>query len=169
MFQWMLGTWTLVPPSFLNPACASGSSCFTYCWNLPPRILSTILWKRLFYLCSPSRWSFQCPDWPSWSSNEKKQNMITDTSHSVFPVVLDHPSLPGCISHCVIPVKSYLSGKACCSTVKMPHKTKSSLSSPAAWYISNRMTLVLYAWKSCIQDFTHSPFDVSGPTKSEWK
>ena len=121
------------------------------------------------YLCSPSRWSFQCPDWLSWSSNEKKQNMITDTSHSVFPVVLDHSSLPGCISHSVIPVKSRLSGKACCSTVKMPHKTKSSLSSPAAWYISNRMTLVLYAWKSCIQDFTHSPLDVSGPTKSEWK
>ena len=31
MFQWMLATSSLVPLLFLNPACSSGSSHFTYC------------------------------------------------------------------------------------------------------------------------------------------
>ena len=35
----MLLNWYLVPLSFLNPAWASGSSQFTYCWSLVWRIL----------------------------------------------------------------------------------------------------------------------------------
>ena len=30
----MLAIWSLVPLPFLNPACTSGSSWFTYCWSL---------------------------------------------------------------------------------------------------------------------------------------
>ena len=41
--QQMLITWSLVPLLFLNPACTSGSSQFTYCWSLPWRILSITL------------------------------------------------------------------------------------------------------------------------------
>ena len=36
----MLPIWSLVPLPFLNSACISGSSRFTYCWNLAWRILS---------------------------------------------------------------------------------------------------------------------------------
>ena len=43
MIQGMLTIWSLVPLPFLNPACTSGSSQFTYCWNLAWRILSTAL------------------------------------------------------------------------------------------------------------------------------
>ena len=43
MIQWMLAVWSLVPLSFLNPACPSGSSGFMYCWSLALRILSTTL------------------------------------------------------------------------------------------------------------------------------
>ena len=39
-FSMMLAIWYLVPVSFLNPACTSGSSQFTYCWSLAWRILS---------------------------------------------------------------------------------------------------------------------------------
>ena len=35
--------WSLVPLPFLNPACTSGSSRFTYCWSLAWRILSITL------------------------------------------------------------------------------------------------------------------------------
>ena len=38
MIQRMLVIWSLVPLPFLNPAWTSGSSCFTYCWNLAWRI-----------------------------------------------------------------------------------------------------------------------------------
>ena len=40
MIQWMLAVWSLVPLPFLNPACTSGNSWFTYCWSLAWRILS---------------------------------------------------------------------------------------------------------------------------------
>ena len=34
IIQQMLAIWSLVPLPFLNPACTSGSSRFTYCWSL---------------------------------------------------------------------------------------------------------------------------------------
>ena len=43
IIQQMLAIWFLVPLPFLNPACTSGSSQFTYCWSLAWRILSIIL------------------------------------------------------------------------------------------------------------------------------
>ena len=43
MIQQMLVIWHLVPLSFLNPACTSGSSRFIYCWSLAWGILSIIL------------------------------------------------------------------------------------------------------------------------------
>ena len=41
--QQMLVIWSLVPLSFLNPTCTSGSSWFMYCWSLAWRILSMTL------------------------------------------------------------------------------------------------------------------------------
>ena len=43
MIQQMLEISSLVPLPFLNPACTSGSSWFTYCWSLAWRILSITL------------------------------------------------------------------------------------------------------------------------------
>ena len=43
MIQQMSAIWSLVPLPFLNPACTSGSSWFTYCWSLAWRILSSTL------------------------------------------------------------------------------------------------------------------------------
>jgi len=43
MIQQMLAIWSLVSLSFLNPACTSGSSHFTYCWSLAWRILNILL------------------------------------------------------------------------------------------------------------------------------
>jgi len=43
MIQLMLAIWSMVPLPFLNPACTSGSSQFTYCWSLTWRILSMTL------------------------------------------------------------------------------------------------------------------------------
>ena len=43
MIQWMLAVWSLVPLPFLNPACTSGSSRFTYCWSLARRTLNITL------------------------------------------------------------------------------------------------------------------------------
>ena len=43
MIQRMLAIWSLVPLPFLNPACTSGSSQFTYCWSLTWRMLSITL------------------------------------------------------------------------------------------------------------------------------
>ena len=43
MIQWLLATWSLVLLSFLNPACTSGNSWFTYCSNLTWISLSIIL------------------------------------------------------------------------------------------------------------------------------
>ena len=43
LIQWMLAIWSLVPLPFLNPACTSGSSWFTYYWTLAWRILSITL------------------------------------------------------------------------------------------------------------------------------
>ena len=41
--QWILTTWFLVLLPFLNPACISESSQFTYCWSIAWRILSITL------------------------------------------------------------------------------------------------------------------------------
>ena len=46
MIQWMLAIWSLVPLPFLNPACTSGSSWFTYCWSLAWRIWKFIIIKQ---------------------------------------------------------------------------------------------------------------------------
>ena len=43
MIQQMLAIWSLVLLPFLNPAWTSGSSWFTYCWNLAWRVLSITL------------------------------------------------------------------------------------------------------------------------------
>ena len=43
MGQQMLAIWSLVPLPFVNPACTSESSQFTYCLSLPWRILSITL------------------------------------------------------------------------------------------------------------------------------
>ena len=43
MIQWMLAIWSLVPLPFLNPACPSESSQFTYSWSLAWRILNVTL------------------------------------------------------------------------------------------------------------------------------
>ena len=43
MIQWMLPIRFLVPLPLWNPACASESSQFTYCWSLAWRILSITL------------------------------------------------------------------------------------------------------------------------------
>ena len=43
MIQQMLAIWSLVPLHFLNPACTSGSSQFTYYWSLAWRILNITL------------------------------------------------------------------------------------------------------------------------------
>ena len=43
MIQQMLAIWSLIPLPFLNPACTSGSSQFTYCWSLAWRILNVTL------------------------------------------------------------------------------------------------------------------------------
>ena len=39
MIQQILAIWSLVPLPFLNPACTSGSSQFTYSWSLALRII----------------------------------------------------------------------------------------------------------------------------------
>ena len=52
MIQWMLATWSLVPPSFLNPAWTSGSSWFMYCWSLAGEF-----WALL---CYHMRWVQLC-------------------------------------------------------------------------------------------------------------
>ena len=43
MIQQMLAIWSLVPLPFLNQACTSGISWFTYCWSLAWKILSMTL------------------------------------------------------------------------------------------------------------------------------
>ena len=43
MIQQMLANWSLVPLTFLNPACTSGSSPFMYCWSLAWSILRSTL------------------------------------------------------------------------------------------------------------------------------
>ena len=49
---WMLEIWSLVPLPFLNPACTSGCSQFTYYWNLSWRILILpcyhVKWAQLY-------------------------------------------------------------------------------------------------------------------------
>ena len=43
MIQWMLAIWSLVPPTFLNPACISEYSWFRHFWSLAWKILNIIL------------------------------------------------------------------------------------------------------------------------------
>ena len=43
MIQWKLAIWSLVPLTFLNPACTSASSQFMHYWSLAWRILSITL------------------------------------------------------------------------------------------------------------------------------
>ena len=43
MIQKMLTIWSVVPLSFLNRACTSGSSWLTHCWSLAWRILNITL------------------------------------------------------------------------------------------------------------------------------
>ena len=52
MIQQMLAVWALVSLRFLNPACASGSSWYMYCWSLGWKILSiTLLACECAQLC----------------------------------------------------------------------------------------------------------------------
>ena len=60
MTQQMLAIWSLVPMPFLNPAWTSGSSWFTYCWNLAWRILSITLLVRWVQLCSSLNIPWHC-------------------------------------------------------------------------------------------------------------
>ena len=54
----MLAIWSLVPLPFLNPACTSGSSWFTYCWSLTWRISEHYL-ASMWNECScPVIWTF---------------------------------------------------------------------------------------------------------------
>ena len=59
MIQWMLAIWSLVPLPFLNPAWMSGSSQFTYYWNLAWRIsllaceMSVTVWQFEHSLALP--------------------------------------------------------------------------------------------------------------------
>ena len=55
-----VGNWSLVPLLFLNPACTSGSSQFTYCWRLAWRILSTTLLVRWVQFCSSLNILWHC-------------------------------------------------------------------------------------------------------------
>ena len=52
VMQRILAIWTLILLLFLNPAWTSGSSQFTYCWNLVWRILSIncyhVRWVQLY-------------------------------------------------------------------------------------------------------------------------
>ena len=53
MIQWMMALWFLVCLPFLNPACTSGHSPLSYCWNLAWRILSiTLLYVKWVQLCA---------------------------------------------------------------------------------------------------------------------
>jgi len=56
MIQYMLAAWSLVPLPFLNPACISGSSWFTYCWSLAWSILR-VIW--LAYEMNATVWQFE--------------------------------------------------------------------------------------------------------------
>ena len=49
LMQQMLVIWSLVPLPFLNPACTSGSSRFTYCWSLA--------WRKDFEHYPASMWN----------------------------------------------------------------------------------------------------------------
>ena len=66
MLQWMLAIWSLIPLPFLNLACTSGISAFTYCCSLHWRVLSMILlaWtspdgqyqNQIDYILCSQRW-----------------------------------------------------------------------------------------------------------------
>ena len=56
MIQWMLAIWSLVPLSFLNPACIPESSWFTYCYRPAWRILRIM---SLIYKMTAFVWQFE--------------------------------------------------------------------------------------------------------------
>ena len=56
MMKERFAIWSLVPLSFLNPTCTSGSSRFTHCWSLAGRILRIIL---LACELSATVWQFE--------------------------------------------------------------------------------------------------------------
>ena len=49
MIQGMLAIWFLIPLPFQNPSCTSGSSWFTFHWNL--------VWKILSITLKPMKWA----------------------------------------------------------------------------------------------------------------
>jgi len=62
MIQWMLAIWSLVYLPFLNPACTSRSSWFTWCWRLAWRILSmTFLHTKWMQWCGTLNILWHCP------------------------------------------------------------------------------------------------------------
>ena len=52
---------SLFPLPFLNPACTSGSSQFTYCWSLAWRILSITLLAFEMNMCGSLNFLWHCP------------------------------------------------------------------------------------------------------------
>ena len=73
MIQRMLAIWSLVPLPLLKPAWTSGSSRFTYCWNLAWSVDNTKGKSPSFLLGSLYGWSTLNIHWKdccwSWSSN----------------------------------------------------------------------------------------------------
>ena len=72
MIQRMLAIWSLVPLPFLNPACTSGSSHFTYCWSQAWSILSitllacemsVVVWQFEHFFGTAFLWNWN-ENWP---------------------------------------------------------------------------------------------------------
>ena len=72
MIQQMLAIWSLVPLPFLNPACTSEGSQFTYCWSQSWRILSitllacemsVVVWQFEHFFGTAFLWNWN-ENWP---------------------------------------------------------------------------------------------------------
>ena len=119
MIQRMLVIWSLVLLSFLNPACTSGSSLFTYCWSLAWRIfehyldsmwnecICTIVWT--FFGTALLRdwnenWPFQscghCWVFQIWWHNECT---LTASSFRIWNSLAGNPSSPLALSVVMLP------------------------------------------------------------------
>ena len=107
VIQQMLAIWSLTPLPFLNPACVSGSSRFTYCWSLAWRILSitlvacetnTLMWQFEHYLALPFFGIgkkvdlFHC--WVFQISCHIECNTLTTSSLSIWNNLAGNPSPP---------------------------------------------------------------------------
>ena len=79
MIQWMLAIWSLVPLPFQNPAWTSGSSWFTYCWNLAWRWIELPNQRGKRELLFPMVSPFQ--DWVSHSTRDT-ECLITTTEQA---------------------------------------------------------------------------------------